>query len=216
MKKIGGVPSVEIGNQIWMAQNVNKRTPKSKCYEKNEKNCARYGRLYPIEEARKVCPAGWHLPSSTEFLELGKVAGDMNALRSRNYEEWGRGGEGTDVYGFNAHPSGKVNGKLEFSGGYVQKKKVKPKPGSIHFEFSSNARVAYFWTSDLPPSENKNSSYSEVVEGTLASLGFFTMNGNPIEIRKSIIARKHGGKLDEGSNPKKEKLWLSVRCIKNN
>lgn len=200
VKKVKGVPAVKIGNQTWMAQNVNKKTPRSKCYENNEKNCKRYGRLYLIEDARKVCPAGWHLPSGEEFKELSVFVEDRKKLMSRNYDEWGRGIEGFDTYGFNAHPSGMVDDSLKFVGGYVPKKVKKPKDDSFRIEFNSSSRAAYFWTSDVPNAENNR--FRDNIEGFFVSINPFSFNN--LSAQKSVLDKKNRGKL-----------WLSVRCVKN-
>ncbi len=63
--------TVKIGNQTWMAENLNFTTAEgSWCYENDSTYCEKYGRLYSWETAREVCPAGWHLPSKSEFETL--------------------------------------------------------------------------------------------------------------------------------------------------
>jgi len=90
--------TVEINDQIWMAQNLNYKRPlitsydERGCYDSKEVNCEAYGRLYTWIAAidtndrcgmgkecdvfgtllprRGICPEGWHLPDSSEFKDL--------------------------------------------------------------------------------------------------------------------------------------------------
>jgi len=117
---------VKIGNQIWMAENLNYNAPGSQCYS------YKYGRLYDWKTALKICPAGWHLPNDDEWQALFDFVGGIEVagkkLKTRigwNFEEkredpknWrqfifedrnGFNGNGEDAYGFSALPGGYGN-----------------------------------------------------------------------------------------------------------
>lgn len=65
------IKPVEIGNQIWMSENLNINLGSgSWCYSDVSENCEKYGRLYDWETAQKACPDGWRLPSFEDFEEL--------------------------------------------------------------------------------------------------------------------------------------------------
>ena len=62
--------TIQIGSKNWMADNLNFNITSSWCYENNNSNCLKYGRLYNWETAKKVCPSNWHLPNKEEFETL--------------------------------------------------------------------------------------------------------------------------------------------------
>ena len=68
--------AVKIGEQVWMAENLNYNAESSRCYDNSFFYCNEYGRLYTWEAAKKACPAGWHLPSDVEWITLISFVGD--------------------------------------------------------------------------------------------------------------------------------------------
>jgi len=108
---------VKIGTQIWMAQNLNYFEPwigltrGNKCYDNKDANCEKYGRLYEWDDAIRVCPDGWHLPSKAEWDALISFVGsDAEKKLKSSSDDW-KTGAGTDDYGFGALPSGKLRNK---------------------------------------------------------------------------------------------------------
>ena len=93
---------VKIGNQIWMAENLNYAASGSKCgngrylSDSNTESCNTYGRLYTLATAmndpasstavsggiRGVCPSGWHLPDNAEWDNLFRYADGTNGTES--------------------------------------------------------------------------------------------------------------------------------------
>jgi uncharacterized protein (TIGR02145 family) len=68
--------TIQIGNQTWMAENLNFATDTgSICYDNQPSNCEKFGRLYTWDVAKIVCPMGWHLPSDNEWQILEKTIG---------------------------------------------------------------------------------------------------------------------------------------------
>jgi uncharacterized protein (TIGR02145 family) len=97
---------VKIGNQTWMAENLNIATPTgSKCYDNKPANCKKYGRLYTWSMAKKICPEGWHLPSDEEWQILIDIAGGdkIAGKKLKAKEVWK---DGTDDFYFAALPGG--------------------------------------------------------------------------------------------------------------
>lgn len=118
--------TVKIGNQIWMAENLNYKTDTGcLCYNNDPANCASYGRLYNWKTALNVCPDGWHLPDSSDFeilaLFINKQKGpfikdkgdwlEMGKYLKANIS-WDNKANGTDDFGFSGLAGGYSNESL--------------------------------------------------------------------------------------------------------
>ena len=125
---------VQIGDQWWMAENLNvgkvvigdgntnqldNKVIEKYSYQNLESNLNKYGGLYQWNEmmthvgevpgkVKGICPDGWHLPSKYEWLTLFNSVGgaDVAGKKLKSVAGYNNSGNGTDVYGFNALPSG--------------------------------------------------------------------------------------------------------------
>ncbi|WP_308605202.1 fibrobacter succinogenes major paralogous domain-containing protein [uncultured Fibrobacter sp.] len=118
--------TVKIGDQIWMAENLNYKTDDSYCYDDEPANCRKYGRLYTWLAAMYACPEGWHLPSEMELNTLFESVGgtDIAGTKLRSTSGWnddeGKSGNGTDEFGFSALPAGIRGNDGDFNdAGYI-------------------------------------------------------------------------------------------------
>jgi uncharacterized protein (TIGR02145 family) len=142
--------TVLIGSQCWMAQNLNYGTrvngsldqtnngiTEKYCYNDLESNCDVYGGLYQWFEqmnyspsstsnpsgVQGICPAGWHVPSNTEFCQLLNFLGEPygceggwsqtetgGKLKEAGTTHWAAPNTGADnSSGFTALPAGARN-----------------------------------------------------------------------------------------------------------
>jgi uncharacterized protein (TIGR02145 family) len=102
--------TVVIGEQTWMAQNLNyyvRTTNSIGCYNNDPENCKKYGSLYDWFDAmaitttasiapnpylhRGICPLGWHIPADPEWNLLFRYVDDESTNNNwNNYSTAGK------------------------------------------------------------------------------------------------------------------------------
>jgi uncharacterized protein (TIGR02145 family) len=100
--------TVKIGNQIWMAENLNYKTGNCWAYRNIVNYRQEYGLLYDWETAMNASPAGWHLPTRQEWDDLISAVGgeDIAGTKLKSKTGWngynGNSDNGTGEYGVSA------------------------------------------------------------------------------------------------------------------
>jgi uncharacterized protein (TIGR02145 family) len=152
--------TVQIGDQCWMAENLNIGTMingieemtdngiiEKYCYDDNPANCEEYGGLYLWDEMMQytttqgvqgICPSGWHLPSDEEWTILTDFLGG----------QWDAGGKMKEVGTTHWNPpnTGATN-QSGFTG----------LPGGQSYtedNFTSLGYLGSFWSSSEHPSSH--------------------------------------------------------------
>lgn len=127
--------TVKIGNQEWMAENLNVSAfrngatiPEVKTnaewerfgvegkpawcfYENNTANGAKYGKLYnwyAVNDPRGLAPQGWHIPTAADWTQLTNYLGeDAAGIKMKSAEGgWKDNSNGSNSSGFNGLPGG--------------------------------------------------------------------------------------------------------------
>lgn len=126
--------TVTIGSQVWMAENLKSKkflngdpiptttadlhealNPEYQwAYNNDENNVAVYGRLYTwfaVNDSRKICPTGWHVPAFSEAYTLSESLGGYlvsgGPLKEAGTNHWDLPNTGaTNATGFTGLPGG--------------------------------------------------------------------------------------------------------------
>jgi uncharacterized protein (TIGR02145 family) len=185
---------VKIGNQTWMAENlqakkfrngdpisnvkVNAKWSSLKSaaycdYKNSPVNSKIYGRLYnfyAVKDARNIAPEGWHIPTLAEWNTLlNNLGGAVEAagkLKETGTSHWMAPNTGaTNATGFGALPGGCCFGGME--------------------QFYDLGKMGYWWSAT---SENPNDAAHEIM--------YNNNNG---------VSKYNGKKI----------MGLSIRCVKD-
>lgn len=118
-----GIASSYRGTKYWFAKNLDYvdssdgalLIKESWCYDDDETNCLKYGRLYSWEAANKACPDGWHLPTKNEWVSLRDSVDKKNFFENpgtslKSIDGWVPAESisgGKNRFGFNGLPGGR-------------------------------------------------------------------------------------------------------------
>lgn len=159
--------TVQIGDQCWMAENLNFYTPKSLCYWNNTKNCEIYGRMYSWRDAnqepennfglwvdggqkRGVCPEGWHIPTNTEWTRLKDNLENLSGkkIKASKYWTYNADGESSSEQKTNAMNLIRGGNSAEFNA----------LPGGYHSgQYLNLGKMARWWTANFLTVTNSRS-----------------------------------------------------------
>ena len=200
--------TVKIGEQVWMAENLNFKTDSSWCYNDEESNCQKYGRLYSWNAAKSACPADWHLPSKAEFETLFRAVGGTQD--KENEKKWmGAGTKLKSTSGWESSAKG-----LAFGLALAMPAHIKSKDGLKNLSdlsISSNGTDDFSFTA-LP---------AGIKEVYYNYEGFYAEFWSSTEVNSEFANNAQAYKLHLVSPTKTavlngtfKEFGLSVRCVK--
>lgn len=133
---------ITIGNQTWMAENLNYEMEGSYCYNDDMNYCdvLEYGRLYVWTAAQDACPDGWHLPSPEEFDTLLATVGSDASFMLRADYAW------------QYYPGDNSSGFSALLGGF------RGNTGN----YSEEGSMAFFWSN--AKASNGTSGYNLIID----------------------------------------------------
>lgn len=200
--------TVVIGDQEWMAENLNYAVDSSRCYMDVSHYCDKVGRYYKWSQAmdttdilcsnndsdsrycgkyfrgeyQGICPEGWHIPSSKDWDSLRQyMEGNPEGIRYAGsvYSEEYRTKWRTALYWVDdTIPNLNSTGLSVFPAGYFDTKDAQS-------EFTGLGKLAVFWMTEMKEWSAKAMSVGE----------------------------DYSSNIKEGYRPKTD--FVSVRCVKN-
>jgi len=179
-------PSVKIGDQVWMTENLNVSTfrngdsiPQAQseeawrkagenfkpawCYFENKNEYGKLYNWYAVNDPRGLAPQGWHVPKDEEWFKLISYLGGKNIAgqKMKSTSRWRsisflKSGNGTNESGFTGLPFGKRG----------------------HFgNFSSIGVGGYWWSSSESDHKNASNLYLKYNNGNIFNCSLFKKNG---------------------------------------
>jgi uncharacterized protein (TIGR02145 family) len=195
--------TVKIGNDWWMAENLNNGTQiglsvnasnnavvEKYCYNNDEASCTSWGALYTwneimnytlTESQQGICPSGWHIPSDQEW-KLLEISLKMTQADADLLYEWRGSNQGTQL---------KADGGSGFNGLMAGYKNSTP-------VFENRGSFGYFWSSS---NYNSQDSYIRILGSDSSGVGRWTykktdgLSVRCLKDSKGTLTDKRDGKV---------------------
>jgi uncharacterized protein (TIGR02145 family) len=172
--------TVCIGDQVWMAENLNYDTTGSQCYDFLPANCDTYGRLYDWATVMNgaassnlipsgvqgICPKGWHVPSNNEWQKLIQVLGGSTLAGGamKTVDGWDSPNVGaTNSSGFSALPAG-----------------TSP---DLNVGFNEKGVMALFWSSAESTSDPATAGHRRILNSASNVYDYSMLKTNGLSLR---------------------------------
>jgi len=108
--------TVQIGDQIWMKQNLNWGGPDGDIgifFDKDtDEVWPGYGRMYMRKHLTSIVIPGWRIPTVADWVKLRDFTNPNHGPKLRSVDYWTNFSPGLDEYGFRALPTGIYHGGL--------------------------------------------------------------------------------------------------------
>lgn len=211
--------TVKIGDQTWIAENLNYEIEGSSCAGGKARNlesgkCDVYGRLYNWDQAQTICPKNYHLPSSEEYETLFIYAGGE---KTRNCEYLYSEKEGGCVSEECLKCENGIYGNFEWIGEYFKAK------SSLWNTLYDLTKMDKYGFSVLPAGVYYTDAQGYDGEREMAN--FWTSSGEdleqPVVIQFATQGNTHAGQYMTYENEVVDicgsfrTTLVSVRCVKD-
>jgi uncharacterized protein (TIGR02145 family) len=162
--------TIVLGDQTWMAENLDYNMTNSWYYDGDATANKDYGRLYNYDAALLAAPAGWHLPSQADWVELIKFLGSDDYsitgsyMKEKGTAHWTSPNVGdSNSIGFNGLPGG-----------------FKPEVGN----YGDKGLKGYFWSADPISDQSAYYYYLSNNDGAFRKGNIYKLSGLSIRCVK--------------------------------